>query len=108
MTFTPLSPLPGNTLVQVAVSNPLQDVAGNGVSFFFSSFTTGATTDTSAPQVTAVTPGDGAVNIGVNTTVVLTFSKSLNPATVNNSTLALLAEGQRWAEFRGSRRTTGR
>ncbi|HEV2990986.1 MAG TPA: Ig-like domain-containing protein [Candidatus Angelobacter sp.] len=91
VTFTPISPLPGKTSVQVFVTNALLDQAGNGANFFFSSFTTGVGTDATLPQVVAVTPNDGATNIGPNATVVLTFSKSLNPRTVNGNTVALLS-----------------
>jgi large repetitive protein len=93
VTFTPTTILPANTRITVQVLSPLQDVAGNLVIFFNSSFTTGAGADTVAPQVVSVTPSDGASNIGQNVAVVLTFSKSINPATVtasSNGTVGLL------------------
>jgi len=93
VTFTPLSPLPGNATVQVAVNNGVVDLAGNVSNFFSSSFTTAAVADTTPPQVVAVTPTNGATGIGRNVTVVLTFSKSLNPNTVNANTIGLLANG---------------
>jgi len=95
VTFTPLTALPGSTLVFVAVPvNGLQDLSGNkNVSVnFSSSFTTASVTDTTAPQVVA-TPNNGATGIGLNATVVLTFSKSVNPNTINSNTVGLLANG---------------
>jgi hypothetical protein len=91
VTFTPLTPLPGNRSIQVRVSGSLLDESGNIANFFSSSFTTAAVTDVTAPQVLSVAPTDGSSNIGLNATVVLTFSKSLNPSTVNNNTFGLLA-----------------
>src|SRR5262249_35091690 len=93
VTFTPTTALPGNTRIIVQANSPLQDVAGNQVIIFSSSFTTGAGTDTVAPQVVSVTPADGATNIGQNVSVVLVFSKSINPATLSagvNGTVGLL------------------
>ena len=92
-TFTPMSPYPGNTTVSVSV-NGVQDLAGNTANFF-GSFTTAAVTDTAPPQVLLITPSNGASAVGLNAAVVLTFSKSLNPSTINTSTFALLAGGSR-------------
>jgi large repetitive protein len=98
VTFTPVSPYPANATVEVIVSN-VQDLAGNPTSFS-STFTTGATVDTTPPQVQSVSPLDGATDIGLNATVVLTFSKSLNPATLAQS-LALLSNGKTIGGFSG-------
>jgi len=94
VTFTPASPLPGNTLIFVEV-NGVTDLSGNGNNFFESTFTTGAGTDTTAPTVVMVTPGNGTTGIGLNATVVLTFSKSLNRNTVNGNTVGLLVNGSK-------------
>ena len=94
VTFTPVSPLPGNTLIFVVV-NGVTDLSGNGNNFFESTFTTGAGTDTTSPTVLMVTPGNGAAGIGLNATVVLTFSKSLNRNTVNGNTVGLLVNGSK-------------
>ena len=91
VTFTPLatSPYPGNTVINVTSNGGVQDVAGNGGFVFSSSFTTANTVDTTAPTVTTVTPTNNSTNVGRNTTVVLTFSKSLNPATVTGNSVLL-------------------
>jgi RHS repeat-associated protein len=93
VTFTPLSPLPGNAIVTVQVSSSVLDLSGNAANSFYSTFTTGTGTDTTAPVVTMVTPQNGATGVGTNAAVVLTFSKSLNPNTINANTIALLANG---------------
>jgi YD repeat-containing protein len=96
VTFAPLTVLPGNTIVFVAVpTNGVQDLSGNKNTTvnFSSSFTTASVADTTAPQVVAVAPNNGATGIGLNAAVVLTFSKSLNPSTITTNTFGLLVNG---------------
>jgi large repetitive protein len=101
LTFTPLTPLPGTATVSLTIADSgMRDLAGNGIVSFSSSFTTAATVDTTAPTVVAVTPGTGATGIGANGQIVLTFSESVNPATVTAcctngfySNVALYANG---------------
>jgi len=93
VTFTPISPLPGNSTVIVQVNLGLLDLSGNTSNSFYSTFTTGTGTDTTVPVVTMVTPQNGATGVGPNAQVVLTFSKSLNPSTINANNLALLTNG---------------
>jgi large repetitive protein len=96
VTFTPLSPLPGSATIQVQVNfNGVADFSGNLSNSFFSSFTTAAVADTSAPQVVMVTPGNGTTGVGLNAVVTLTFTKSLNASTVNASNFGLLANGSK-------------
>ena len=94
VTFTPAAPLPANTRIFVQVFS-VADLVGNNSNFFFSTFDTGAMADVTAPQVLMVTPMDGATDIGPNAVVVLTFSESLNPSTINNNNFGLFAGGNR-------------
>jgi uncharacterized repeat protein (TIGR01451 family) len=91
LTFTPYTPLPSNTLTYVYAGyyTTLYDLAGNYFSYTATSFTTGAGTDTAAPQIVSVTPLNTATNVGPAATVTLVFSESLNPATINSSNFAL-------------------
>jgi RHS repeat-associated protein len=93
ITFTPLSPLPGNATVSVQVTGSVTDLSGNTANGFSSSFTTGTGTDTTPPVVVSITPQSGATGMGTNALVVLTFSKSLNPSTVNTNDCAILING---------------
>jgi len=95
LTFTPAGPFPGNAKVNIQVAaNGIADLNGNHLSnAFISSFTTGASTDTTHPQVLSVTPNDGMTSVARNSTVVLTFSESVNPSTVTAGTIGLLAHG---------------
>jgi hypothetical protein len=56
---------------------------------FNSQFVTMAGTDPTPPAITSVSPLNGAVGVSPNTSIVLTFSKPLNPATVNSSNFIL-------------------
>jgi len=89
VTFTPQNPLPGNTQFTVSVNGDVQDLAGNSCTGWSSSFTTVNVTDTAAPVITSVTPPNNSTNVGQDTQVVITFSKSINPSTINSTSLAL-------------------
>ena len=88
VTFTPQSPIPGNSVVQVTVYNVL-DYSGNANQYYYFSFTSAASADITPPQVTSVSPPNLATNLGLNTVVTLIFSKSLDPSTVNSANFAL-------------------
>jgi hypothetical protein len=93
VTFTPLSPLPGNNTIDVYVN--VLDLAGNRTTGYVLAFSTGTETDTKPPTVLMVTPSNGATGVGPNASVVLTFSKSMNRSTINGNTLALFANGSK-------------
>src|SRR5260370_29338700 len=89
--FTPLSPLPGNTLIYIGVYfNGVTDLAGNGTNGFSSTFTTAAVADTTAPAVVMVTPGNGATGIGLKATGGLTCSKAVNANTITTNNFAVV------------------
>ena len=88
VTFTPLSPYPASTLMGMYIYG-LTDEAGNVTYNGAGSFTTTNTADTTAPTVT-ITPSNGTTNVGINAQVVLTFSKSINPSTINGSSVNIL------------------
>lgn len=77
--LTQLSP---NTLYTVTVTSGVTDYAGNPVTAFTSTFTTGAAADTTLPTVTAVTPAANTTNVLRSTIVTVTLSEPINPATV--------------------------
>jgi len=87
LTFTPDGAYPPNSNIFIFIS--VADLAGN-YSSYSKSFRTVATVDSTAPVVTSVTPTDGSTAQSPSATVVLTFSKPLNPNTINTNTIALL------------------
>ena len=66
------------------------DEAGNGAYNNAGTFTTANTVDQTPPTVT-ISPANGATNVGLNTQVVLTFSKSINPSTITTNTVSLFS-----------------
>ena len=96
ITFVPLTPYRGNTAITLHVNanSTIHDLAGNNLTFASVTFTTAAATDATAPTILGVMPLNGTINVGLNAIVTLTFSESLAPSTVNNSTFALYANGQ--------------
>ena len=93
ITFTPAAPFPGGVTVTVSPNSngAIRDLAGNALSNASRSFTTAAVADVTAPTVQAVTPNGGASDVSPTMAVVLTFSESLHPNTVNGNTCALFA-----------------
>ena len=85
--FTPVTNYPGNTNLTMYL-NGMLDEAGNSISGSAGAFTTANTVDTTPPTVT-ITPANGATKIGLNTQIVLAFSKSIDPSTITTNTLAL-------------------
>src|SRR6185437_12895124 len=94
LTFTPSSLLAVSTAYTVTVSG-FEDVSGNAVALFSSSFTTGTSgvADTTPLTVSSFSPANGLTGVPVNTTIVLTFNKPVNPTTVNTSTVPVFASG---------------
>lgn len=95
VTFKPSLPFPGGTVITVIVSN-VQDFVGNTIAGS-ESFITAAFADTMPPVITSVTPTSGASGFGPSTLVSLTFSKPLNPGTVNANNFSLFSGHARLA-----------
>ena len=96
VTFTPQTPFPAGANVRVYVDYYayVTDLAGNSGGYDYrSSFTTAATVDKTAPTVLSVVPAKGATGVGQYGQIVVTFSKSMNPSTLNSNNISLLANG---------------
>jgi hypothetical protein len=88
-----------STLHISQISDSVQDIAGNPLdtapftpTVYQGTFTTGATADTTAPAVTGTTPATAAINVPVDTTVVVTFGEPVDPSTVAGA-VTLVAGG---------------
>ncbi len=82
ITFVPAAPLANLTTYTARVSG-IRDLSGNAVGFTPGwNFTTGTAADTARPTVTAVSPSSGATRASAATSVDITFSEPVAPATL--------------------------
>ncbi len=93
-TFTPSAALLGNTQYTATITTGARDVAGNALAGNFSwVFTTTTPPDTTPPTVVSRFPTNGATNVALNSTVMITFSEPMNNATLNTTTFTLVVTG---------------
>jgi len=92
--FTPTSNLAVSTLYTATITTGAKDLAGNALaSNYVWSWTTGATTDTTAPRVIATINADGATGVPINTRVGATFSEAMDPLTITSTTFTFTTGG---------------
>jgi hypothetical protein len=103
-TFTPSSlPLASGDLFTARITAAATDLAGNGLagnpaalpaaSDHVWTFTTAATTDTTAPTVAAIGPADGSSGNCLTKSVTATFSEAIDPTTITASSFVVSAGG---------------
>jgi hypothetical protein len=97
LTFAPTSPLAASTIYTVQISG-FNDANGNAVVPSTTTFTTGGTTSAGGLTYTGANINNGATVTSSTQPIVLTFSQSLDPATVNSSTLEVM---DTWNSTRG-------
>ncbi len=89
-TFTPAVNLLPNQAYTGTITTGATNLTGIAlVSDYSFSFTTGATADITAPTILSTNPANSAINVGINTTVGITFSEAMNSSTINTSTITL-------------------
>jgi len=87
--FTPSVPWTNGALIQVFLNATAQDVNGNSLTAYEASFTTVANTSTVAPSAVSVSPVNAATGISTKLVIEVGFNETLNPATVNSTTVTL-------------------
>ena len=93
-TFNPTSDLAISTEYTANITIGVKDLAGNTLAITRTwSFTTGSTTDTTAPVVTATSPANIATGVFINASIDATFSEAINPATISTTTFTLVGPG---------------
>jgi hypothetical protein len=93
LNLVPTVTLRPNTQHTVSVSG-VTDLSGVSVMTPMSTtFTTGPTVDFSAPQVSVVTPANGATGVSTQVAIQIQFNKSINPLTMTSSTFTLSIGG---------------
>ncbi len=88
--FTPDVVLAADTEYTATITTGVKDLAGNALAVDkVWSFTTGATSDTTAPTVVSTNPANAATGVAINSAVSATFSEAMNALTVTNVTFTL-------------------
>ena len=105
--FTPTANLAASTQFTATITNAAKDLSGNALVAGAVpnpwSFTTGTTTDTTAPTIILTSPADAATNVLLNATVSATFSKAMDPVTITSSgTFTVSVAGAGGAAVAGS------
>ncbi|MFN7962562.1 MAG: Ig-like domain-containing protein [Thermoanaerobaculia bacterium] len=91
--FVPAGELEASTVYRLQASSEITDVAGQQLNFFASTFTTAAGTDTVAPTVETLAPGNGALNVPVNARVAVRVSEPIDPLSVGSGAIVLTQGG---------------
>jgi hypothetical protein len=93
-TFTPTAALATNTVYTATITTGVTNLSGTAMaSNYVWTFTTAGLTTTTAPTVTSTIPAKLATNVPLNQIVSATFSKPMNPATINSTNFTLQAAG---------------
>jgi hypothetical protein len=88
-TFTPTTILAANTLFTATITTGAKDPTGNALAAnFVWTFTTDA-----PPTVVSTIPANGATNVALNSIVSATFSRAMDPTTINGTTFTLTGPG---------------
>ncbi len=89
-TFTPGSNLTASTTYTATITTGAADLAGNTLASNFTwSFTTGTSSDTTPPTISARNPGASVTGVCINHTVNATFSEAMNPLTITTLTFTV-------------------
>ncbi|HYB98790.1 MAG TPA: Ig-like domain-containing protein [Candidatus Limnocylindrales bacterium] len=96
-TLTPASPLLPQASYTAMAGSAIADTAGNQMLTSSAAFTTGASsTDTTPPELIAAAPDHQSVDVPVGADIVLTFSESLHPQTIDDDNVHLFIDGARF------------
>ena len=89
LTF-PSTSLPPNTICTVTVTAASTDTSGMSLAGnFVWSFTTGASTDTTAPTVSSTVPLANATGVPINTVITAIFGEPMDPPSITNNSFNL-------------------
>ena len=88
--LTPAVNLTANTVYTATITTGAKNPAGVGLAKdYVWSFTTGAVMDTTVPTATLTDPLNNATSVTLNHQVAVTFSKAMDPASINGSTFTV-------------------
>ena len=90
-TFKPETPLATSTEYTATLTTGITDSAGQTLALEKSwSFTTGDSSDTTAPTIASLEPLDGATGIALNRNITATLSEALDATTVSGTTFTVM------------------
>lgn len=93
-TFTPATTLTPSTLFTATVTIGAASLADTTLAAnYVWTFTTGAAPDTTKPTVISTIPANGTMGVPTNQVLSATFSKAMDPATVNATTFTVTGTG---------------
>ena len=87
LVFKPLQPWAANALVEIFLNDNAEDINGNALNTYQSSFRVAADTHATAPSVVATQPSYGSNSAPVNPKIDLQYSEALDATTVNTTTV---------------------
>src|SRR5678816_1749137 len=86
-TFNPTRHLVPSTTYTATITTRVKDLAGNALAAnFVWSFTTGASTDITAPTVSFTAPADAATGVPIDENIAAAFSEAMDPLTITTAT----------------------
>ena len=88
-TFTPTAALTTGTTYTATITTGVQDLTGNALASNYSWTFTVGTKNTTAPTIVSTSPVNGATSVPINQAVSATFSKAMDPLSINTTTFTL-------------------
>ena len=93
-TFAPAVNLADNTTYTATISTGATDTTGNALlNDFVWTFTTGIASDSTNPTVLSTNPAAAVTSMCLNQSVNATFSKAMDPTTINSASFTVTGPG---------------
>jgi hypothetical protein len=94
LTFIPTANLAPSTLFTATITTGAHDLAGNALAGnYVWTFTTGAASGLTPPEIVSTSPADSATNVPLNSSVSGSFTEAMNPLTITTATFTLTGPG---------------
>jgi len=90
-TLKTVSNLSISTTYTATITTGVKDVSGNALASNITwTFTTGSSTDITAPTVSSTVPTDTSTGVAINASISATFSEAMDSASINTATFTLM------------------
>lgn len=92
--FAPTQALAPNTAYTATITTGVMDLVGNAsLANVTWGFTTGANADATAPAVMSTSPASAAPGVAISSTIMVTFSEPMDPATITTENFRVTGPG---------------